>query len=147
MLIRQTAPVGQNTVQGWRPAAMARARRKAGLTQLELAGRLGIAQSMVARFESGARAPRVVLAAQIADALGVDLATLAHLPQGLARLRALRGLTQQEAADQAGLTRATLQRLEVASDRVYLTDAHVTALARVYAVDDDQIRAIYNELR
>lgn len=49
------------------------ARRKAGLTQRELAGRTGMAQSAVARIESGAVVPRVDTLDKLLRACGYTL--------------------------------------------------------------------------
>jgi transcriptional regulator with XRE-family HTH domain len=52
------------------------ARTAAGMTQMELAGRLGIAQKQLSRYERGEQAPSVEMAVKIADVLGVDMNTL-----------------------------------------------------------------------
>lgn len=52
------------------------ARTAAGMTQKELAGRLGIAQKQLSRYERGEQAPSVEMAVKIADVLGVDMNTL-----------------------------------------------------------------------
>lgn len=49
------------------------ARRKAGLTQRELAERVGVAQSAVARIESGAVVPRVDTLDRLLRACGYTL--------------------------------------------------------------------------
>jgi transcriptional regulator with XRE-family HTH domain len=46
------------------------ARLAAGLTQQELADRLGVAQTVIARWESGTREPRVYAAVRVSEALG-----------------------------------------------------------------------------
>lgn len=55
---------------------IAEARRKAGLTQADLADRLGLAQSTLARWESGAREPARAAVKRLAAALGVTAAWL-----------------------------------------------------------------------
>lgn len=52
------------------------ARKKAGLSQIELAERLGTRQQFVSKFESGERRLDVVELVDIAHALGIDVATL-----------------------------------------------------------------------
>ena len=51
---------------------MLQARRKAGLTQQELADRLGKPQSFVAKYEGGERRLDVVEFAAVARAIGAD---------------------------------------------------------------------------
>lgn len=48
-------------------------RQRAGLSQTELARRLGTAQSAVARWESGSVSPRVATLCRIAKACGQEL--------------------------------------------------------------------------
>ena len=61
--------------------ALADARRDAGLTQLELAQRLGRRQQFVSKYESGERRLDVVEFADIARLLGLDPADLiAEIP-------------------------------------------------------------------
>jgi transcriptional regulator with XRE-family HTH domain len=49
------------------------ARRRAGLTQAELARRAGVPQSTVGRIESGARVPSTALAERLIRAAGFEL--------------------------------------------------------------------------
>jgi transcriptional regulator with XRE-family HTH domain len=56
--------------------ALAEARRFAGLTQVELAQRLGKRQQFVSKYESGERRLDVVEFADIGRALGLDLTSL-----------------------------------------------------------------------
>lgn len=55
---------------------LAAARRAAGISQVELAKRLGRRQQFVSKFESGERRLDVVEFADIGRALGVDLSAL-----------------------------------------------------------------------
>ena len=50
-------------------------RQKAGLTQAELAERVGIGMNTIARYERGEMAPSIQIAHGIAEALGVSEAT------------------------------------------------------------------------
>ena len=52
--------------------ALARARAEAGITQYDLADRLGVDQSYVAKYENGRRRLDVVEFMRIVAALGVD---------------------------------------------------------------------------
>jgi transcriptional regulator with XRE-family HTH domain len=55
-------------------------RERAGLSQQELADRIGVDQASVSRWENGRGEPGVSIAGELADALGVDVHTLAHPP-------------------------------------------------------------------
>lgn len=54
-------------------ALLRRARSRAGLTQRELARRAGVAQSVVAAYESGAREPSLGTLAALVEAAGISL--------------------------------------------------------------------------
>lgn len=49
------------------------ARVRAGLTQAELADRLGTSQAVVSRWERGRRTPTIATLAKIAEAIGATL--------------------------------------------------------------------------
>ena len=55
---------------------LAEGRRASGLTQAELAARLGRPQSFVSKYETGERRLDVVEFLEVADALGLDAARL-----------------------------------------------------------------------
>lgn len=55
-------------------------REKAGLTQTDLAKRLGVYQSSIARWELGHGEPGVSLVRPLAKVLGVDIETIVNLP-------------------------------------------------------------------
>lgn len=60
-------------------------RKKAGLTQEELARRLGVTGSMVAQYESTsdyARIPKLITIARFAEALNIPVSMLLGLPYG-----------------------------------------------------------------
>ena len=48
-------------------------RRRKGITQMEFAAKMGVAQSTVAQWETGARMPNVMQLPKIADVLGCTL--------------------------------------------------------------------------
>ncbi|MDA0270011.1 MAG: helix-turn-helix transcriptional regulator [Chloroflexi bacterium] len=54
-------------------AEIVRARNREGLTQRELAERMGVSQSVVARLLSGQHSPRIDTIASAAHAMGYDL--------------------------------------------------------------------------
>ena len=52
------------------------ARKRAGLTQKEIADRLGISSSSIAQWETGTRKPKAETLQRLADALGVSMLDL-----------------------------------------------------------------------
>ena len=74
------------------------ARRRAGLTQAELAGRVGTTQSAVARWERGASRPTVERLQALVEACGLELQLGLASPNGdeLAALRRNLALTVDE---------------------------------------------------
>ena len=56
--------------------AIAEARKKAGMTQVELAKAIGVTQSQIANWESGWRNPKLEALMKIAKALGIDVTSL-----------------------------------------------------------------------
>lgn len=65
-------------------ALIARLRRERGLTQRELADRLGVTAKAVSKWETGMGCPDVSLLARLAEELGADLAALlsGRMPPG-----------------------------------------------------------------
>jgi ribosome-binding protein aMBF1 (putative translation factor) len=53
--------------------ALIRARAKGGVTQAELARKIGTKQSAIARFESGNSNPTLAFVQKLSDALGLEL--------------------------------------------------------------------------
>lgn len=47
-----------------------------GLTQLQLAKKVGVSEPMICQIERGTKMPTVILAKEIADALDVDIKKL-----------------------------------------------------------------------
>jgi transcriptional regulator with XRE-family HTH domain len=95
------------------PGRMLReARRRAGMTQRELAGRAGVAQPAVARIESGSVIPRVDTLERLLAACGQGLDVTARPGRGVDRsgIRELLALSPRErielaASDSEGLDR------------------------------------------
>lgn len=58
---------------------IAEARKSKGLTQQELADKVGISKQAIYRYESGAREPRINIVVEIAKALGVSVSYLLGL--------------------------------------------------------------------
>lgn len=59
-------------------ATLRRARREAGLSQVELARRAGVTQSVVSAYESGARQPSLPMLERLVNATGHDLELVLH---------------------------------------------------------------------
>jgi transcriptional regulator with XRE-family HTH domain len=72
------------------PVRLRDARLAAGLSQRALAERLGVPQPVIARWETGAREPRVRAAVRVAEALGTT-ANAIWPPPDRERAMALRG--------------------------------------------------------
>ena len=118
-------------------------RKKAGLTQEELADVLGISYMTVRRWEAGKASPRVEDIPSIAQALGVPEADLldtnASIPFG-ANLKALRrkaGLTQSQLADKIGVSLLTLFRWE--KDERQPRMSEIKALAKALGVSEAEL--------
>src|SRR5205807_10266300 len=68
-------------------ALLRQARKRAGLSQMELAARAGITQSVISAYESGHRQPAIPTLMTLIEATGHELVlSLQPEPQGLARL-------------------------------------------------------------
>ena len=65
------------------------ARRRAGLSQVELATRAGVTQSVISAYESGQRQPSIPALARLIEAAGFELTLGVRRPPG--RLRRLSG--------------------------------------------------------
>jgi len=61
-------------------ALLREARRRSGLTQVELARRAGVAQSVISVYESGRRQPALPTLAALVRAAGLDLAVAVRKP-------------------------------------------------------------------
>ena len=82
-----------------RPGALVRtARREAGLTQRELAERVGTTQSAIARWEAGAESPRLDTLSSLLRACGIegDLTLRRHDDVDRAQIRDHLALTPAE---------------------------------------------------
>ena len=68
-------------------ALLRQARKRAGLSQVELAARAGVTQSVISAYESGHRQPSIPALAALVDAAGYELAMgLRTAPRRLGRL-------------------------------------------------------------
>ena len=68
-------------------ALLRQARKQAGLSQVELAARAGVTQSVISAYESGHRQPSIPALVALVDAAGYDLAmSLRRQPGRMGRL-------------------------------------------------------------
>jgi len=143
---------GELTRIGFDADRLRQLRIAARLTQRELAQRAGTDRATIAEYESGTGAPFYDRLALLASALGVAPADLTQAGAGsLVELRVAAGLTQEAAAERAGLIRtrySALERGEVAS----LDPAIAARLADTFGVTTAQVtsahslsRAVYLE--
>jgi uncharacterized protein len=83
--IRYSGGVGVDATSA--ASLLGQARRRAGMTQLELAGRAGVTQSVISAYESGRRQPALPTLAALIEATGYELALGLRRQRGrLARL-------------------------------------------------------------
>lgn len=89
------------------------ARRRAGLSQRDLADRVGVAQPAIARIESGRVQPRVDTLDRLLEACGWDLEVTPRLGIGVDRtvMRRLLRLTPMERLELAVADARGLERL------------------------------------
>jgi transcriptional regulator with XRE-family HTH domain len=106
---------------GRRLPSLAHARRRVGLTQRELAGRLGLAATTASMWESGGVPVPAQLLEQVAQILATDLDQLVAVPPSqnggpdprpLRHLRRCAGMSRREAAAHLRITVGTLARYE-----------------------------------
>jgi transcriptional regulator with XRE-family HTH domain len=71
-----------NVVSSWRLGGrVKRLRRRRGLTLEELAGLSGVSRAMISKVERGEKNPTLVVAAKLAEGLGVTLSGLAGMEE------------------------------------------------------------------
>jgi uncharacterized protein len=85
--IRYTGDVSRDTIAAG--ALLRKARKRAGLSQVELATRAGVTQSVISAYESGQRQPAIPALARLIAAAGFDLTLGLRRQHG--RLRQLSG--------------------------------------------------------
>lgn len=88
-------------------------RKDKGLTQDELAQKLGISRAAMGQFEKESSHPRAGTLQKIADALGVPVYEFS-LNEGerIKMIRESRGLSQKELGDKTGLTSTQIAQIE-----------------------------------
>jgi|SRR6476469_4292205 len=88
-------------------------RRRAGLTQSELARRAGITQAALARIETGGVSPRIATAARLLHECGMRLEAVPEAGRGIDRstIRRMLALTPQQRLALAAEEARNLARL------------------------------------
>ena len=96
-----------------------KARKKAGMTQKELAQKLGLSFQSIAQWENDLRNPKVETLRKIANALECDpaeldnsLASSMSVGDNIRYWRKFAGMTQKDLAQKTGLDRETIQKYE-----------------------------------
>lgn len=131
------------------PARLRRAREQAQLSQVELGLAVGTDGTTIAKYETGARAPRAGRTADMAEVLNLKPSDLLRPGAGiptLADLRVAAGLSQQAAATAAGLVRTRYSMLE-RGEVVTLQPGIAEELAKVFGVSIDAIRTAHSVSR
>lgn len=108
-------------------------RLRKGLTQLELARRIGVGRTEVVRLESGANTPNATTLVKVLEACGEAqlaasvrkyLSTDDRSDEGLKNLRLMRGLSQADVVRLSGVSSTAISELE---SGVYLPSTTVLA--------------------
>lgn len=119
---------------GFDPKALADARRARGMSQQQLAERCRIIRSRLSDYERGVITPTPAMCRRLAEALGIDPATLmpgvAATTTPLAGLRIQAGLTQKEVGDAIGVTKVAVSQLE--TGLIKLSEPRARQLAELY---------------
>lgn len=115
------------------------ARKAAGLTQKELAQRLGLSFQSIAQWENDLRKPKIETLKKIADALGCtisdfdeELPPLMSVGDNIRYWRKYKGLTEQEFGEKAGISPDVVKKYENGS----LTPKRTDVKKMAQALDD-----------
>lgn len=106
--------MGKPGLTGVQPDLLEAARRRAGLTQQQLARAAQLSRASIANYEAGVTLPAVDALYRIAQATNVTVRDFlpSGTPSSLPLLRAELGLSQEELADLLGVSRGTYARWE-----------------------------------
>lgn len=136
-----------------KPYRIADARRAKGLSQQQLAERIGTTQQQLARYESGQRDPKTGVILKISAALGISVSWLlgadednrntasapknmsTHRASSLKLAREMSGMTQLAASEQSGIPVGTLRRWEQGVNEPNIDS--ILLLADTYKVSTD----------
>lgn len=88
-------------------------RKEKGITQDELAKKLGISRPAVAQFEKETSHPRTETLQKIAEALGVPVYEFSfNEGERIKAIRKIKGVSQEELAQKLGVTKAQINEIE-----------------------------------
>ena len=132
------------------------ARKKAGMTQAELAQKLGIPFQSVSQWERDLRNPKIETLQRIAAALGVsldDLLELRPLPDDLAKvfltrsigpnivaLRQAANMSQKELSEKTGIPLKYLQSFESGTGGYFPTEDDLLRISGVFGIIPEHIK-------
>ena len=120
-------------------------RRMRGLTQVELAKKIGLFQSEISRFEIGQTRPSLEIIRRLAKSLTITpnylrglenqtkIVMINKFGKELRHMRILRGFTQKKLAERIGLPRSTITHWENGHCNPSL--ANIQRLAKALAVE------------
>ncbi len=114
-----------------------------GLSQEELANRIGTTKQTISRYESGSREPNLRTARSYAEKLGIDLTIFADdslsipTPEKIVEMRKSHGLSLGECASRAGISETRLQQLE--NGEVFPTSLELVKLSRILFCSSDYL--------
>lgn len=134
-------------VSGFNPDALLRLRTEAGLTQEDLAIRIGVSTTSISGWELGRSAPGPTNFDKLAKALGARKGALLGAVDplhGLAEHRARAGLNQQQAADEVGIPVSALRTIE-RGVRLPTTQERA-ALAKTYRISRAEVERLSTAL-
>ncbi len=129
-------------VTGFRPDEFRAARKKAGLSQKQLAARLEVSQSQVSDWERGAVNPRARSLYTAAELLEVSMTELVDFDTEptLRQLRQRAGLSQRDLASSLAISQQAYNKLERGVVKLRPEAAAVLA-GRLSAAADDVLAA------
>lgn len=118
-------------------------RKKAKLSQTQLAERLGVTQSLIGQYERGELNPKLDTIKRICAALGIEyLPTIQEqeqnaIPHNITEARERTGCTQERLANLTGYSLTTIKRLE--SGEIEITEDHLDRIARALGMRPNQL--------
>jgi transcriptional regulator with XRE-family HTH domain len=123
-------------IKGWSPRRFARLRRRAGLSQADLARAVGVSATTISSWERGRNAPVSSRLLVIAAALGVEVTEVAPLSArpDLRELRERAGLTQAALAELLHCSSGSISLIERTA-RWWPTTAETWAAALHVSLD------------
>lgn len=140
--------LSRTKMRGFSPDRLVHARKRAGLTQEDLAVASGMAPATVSHWETGRSSPSPTGLAPVAEALGLSIADLCVTPMAsrtLAQLRQQAGLAQVEAARTLGVPDSTWGMIERGARQI--GDHRIEQVAALLGVDVEQVQKAWDLTR